>query len=224
METVEKLRSLFGTKESAVKKGFSTLTIVKSPTENFVTYACHVNKMCVKFELAKMSEAQFKCLMFVCGLKSERDAEVRTRLLTEIEDNNSVTLDLLIEECQRLINLKNDTAMIENPSASTVQAFIKRNQHRRKVYKKPFEGHRNQQDQPMNSGPASPCWNCGALHYARECSFLRHKCSTCHQLGHKEGYCSSARRSSKGRKQFNKPFSTKTVVSVNSVQGKCVWS
>ncbi|XP_055615351.1 uncharacterized protein K02A2.6-like [Toxorhynchites rutilus septentrionalis] len=222
LETVEKLRGLFGTKESAVKKRYSTLTITKSPTEDYVSYACRVNKMCVEFELSKMSEAQFKCLMFVCGLKSERDSEVRMRLLSKIEDSNNATLDTLIEECQRLMNLKSDTAMIENPVPSTVQA-IKGNQQHRKTFKKPFDNQRSyqqQQHQQRKSGPASPCWNCGAMHYAKECSFINHKCSSCNQSGHKEGYCSSAKRSAKRRKPYNKQFSTKTVVSVNSVQGK----
>ncbi|XP_062713126.1 uncharacterized protein K02A2.6-like [Aedes albopictus] len=58
------------------------------------------------------------------------------------------------------------------------------------------------------------------MHYARDCTFANHKCSSCQQLGHKEGYCSSARRSAKGRRSNDKQFSTKTVVSVNSVQGK----
>ncbi|XP_055622961.1 uncharacterized protein K02A2.6-like [Toxorhynchites rutilus septentrionalis] len=200
LETVEKLQGLFGTKESAVKKRYSTLTITKSPTMDYVSYACRVNKMCVEFELSKMSEAQ----------------------LPDVEDSNNATLDTLIEECQRSMNLKSDTAMIENPIPSTVHAIKGKQQHR-KTFKKLFDNQRSyqqQQHQQRKSSPASPCWNCGAMHYAKECSSINHKCSSCNQLGHKEGYCSSAKRSAKRRKPYNKQFSTKTVVSVNSVQGK----
>ncbi|XP_053685864.1 uncharacterized protein LOC128735403 [Sabethes cyaneus] len=82
-DTVSKLKGLFGTKESTVKKRYSTLTVSKAATEDYVPFACRVNKMCVEFELSKLSEQHFKYLMFVCGMKSECDAEVRTRLLRQ---------------------------------------------------------------------------------------------------------------------------------------------
>ncbi|XP_055589032.1 uncharacterized protein LOC129741335 [Uranotaenia lowii] len=42
----------------------------------------------------------------------------RTRLLTKIEERNDVTLEQISEECQRLLNLRHDAAMIEAPAAS----------------------------------------------------------------------------------------------------------
>ncbi|XP_055632818.1 uncharacterized protein K02A2.6-like [Toxorhynchites rutilus septentrionalis] len=220
IDTVKKLKGLFGMKESTVKKRYCTLTVTKAPTEDYVTFACRVNKMCVEFELAKLTEEHFKCLMFVCGLKSECDAEVRTRLLTKIEDNNDVTLEALMEECQRLINLKSDTAMIESPGRVQI---IKRNFQQRKQYDKRFrdrpkESPRNEEER---KSPATPCWNCGAMHFSNHCGFKSHKCADCKQIGHKEGYCSSAKRSTKASKYQPRRFSTKTVIaSVSSVECK----
>ncbi|XP_062700183.1 uncharacterized protein K02A2.6-like [Aedes albopictus] len=219
--TVQKLTALFGTTESTVKKRYSTLTITKVPTEDYVTFACRVNKMCVEFELTKMSEQQFKCLMFVCGLKGECDADVRTRLLAKIESNDDVTLEAMIEECQRLINLKNDTAMIEGPSGQ-VQAIQRGPQHQSKFRKRSNE-RRNAPRAPdeQKKVPATPCWNCGAMHFSNHCSFRNHRCTECRQFGHKEGYCSSAKRSSKPRKQRSGKFSTKTIaLTVGNVQSK----
>ncbi|XP_055632846.1 uncharacterized protein K02A2.6-like [Toxorhynchites rutilus septentrionalis] len=176
--------------------------------------------MCVEFELAKLTEEHFKCLMFVCGLKSECDAEVRTRLLTKISDNNDVTLEALMEECQRLINLKSDTAMIESPGRVQI---IKRNFQQRKQYGKRFrdrpkESPRNEEER---KSPATPCWNCGAMLFSNHCGFKSHKCADCKQIGHKEGYCSSAKRSTKASKYQPRRFSTKTVIaSVSSVECK----
>ncbi|XP_055522987.1 uncharacterized protein LOC129717168 [Wyeomyia smithii] len=125
-KTVAKLTALFGAAESVISRRYRCLQIGKQSGEDYVTYACRINKSCVEFELTKLTEEQFKCLMFVCGLKSERDAEVRTRLLTRIEDRCDVTLEQLSEECQRLLNLRHDTAMIENPATVSVLSSRKK--------------------------------------------------------------------------------------------------
>ncbi|XP_055622033.1 uncharacterized protein K02A2.6-like [Toxorhynchites rutilus septentrionalis] len=220
--TVQKLTALFGTTESMVKKRYSTLTIAKTPTEDYVTFACRVNKMCVEFELKKMSEQQFKCLMFVCGLKGECDADVRTRLLVKIESNDDVTLEAMIDECQRLINLKNDTAMIEGPSGQVQAIKGGSHHHQRKFQKRSTERWKGSLvPEEVKKIPATPCWNCGAMHYSKHCSFRNHRCNECRQLGHKEGYCSTTKRSSKPVKQRNRKVSTKTIaLSVGNVQSK----
>ncbi|XP_055543388.1 uncharacterized protein K02A2.6-like [Wyeomyia smithii] len=221
-DTVGKLKSLFGTKESTVKKRYCALTLAKVPAEDFVSYACRVNKMCVEFELKKLSEEQFKCLIFVCGIKSECDAEVRTRLLTKIEDCADVTLGALMEECQRLINLKNDTAMIEASASGPKVQAVKSSLSYRKQFKKPNEQRCPQPSQGNHKNrPATPCWKCGAMHYSKFCGFRNHKCADCHQVGHKEGYCSSARRSLKSVKHRNGNLSIQTVtLAVSSIQCK----
>ncbi|VDP32823.1 unnamed protein product [Heligmosomoides polygyrus] len=42
--------------------------------------------------------------------------------------------------------------------------------------------------------PSSLCWNCGALHFVRDCPSQNHVCSKCHIMGHKDGFCSQAKR------------------------------
>ncbi|XP_053699209.1 uncharacterized protein K02A2.6-like [Sabethes cyaneus] len=135
--TIQKLTTLSGTTELTVKKRYSTLIITKAPTKDYITltFECRVNEKRVEFELAKMSEQQFKCLMFVCGMKGERYTDVRARLLAKIESNDNVILEAMIEECQQLIDLKNDTAMIEGPS-DQVQAIKKGAQYLNKFQKR----------------------------------------------------------------------------------------
>ncbi|XP_062703621.1 uncharacterized protein K02A2.6-like [Aedes albopictus] len=176
-----------------------------------------VNKACVEFELGKLSEEQFKCLIYVCGLKSENDVEIRTRLLTKIEDNNDVTLEQLSEECQRLFNLKHDSAMIESATPyGQVQAVRKFGGKR--FNKRDREVKRSSSD--TGKKPNTPCWLCGALHYVRDCSYRNHKCSDCGQFGHREGYCESAKPRKPGHRRFRKPdvSSKVVVVDVCSVQ------
>ncbi|XP_053690842.1 uncharacterized protein K02A2.6-like [Sabethes cyaneus] len=207
-DTVAKMKGLFGAKESVISRRYKTLQIAKHPTEDHIAYACRINKSCVEFELGKLSEEQFKCLMFVCGLKSECDAEARTRLLSKIEENNDVTLEQLSNECQRILNLKHDNAMIESASSDQVN-----------VIKQRFSGSRfNKQDRlpikpperEMKKQPETPCWFCGSFHYVRDCTYKTYKCSDCGKIGHREGYCDSARRSPRGR--GNSAVATKVVV------------
>ncbi|XP_055604188.1 uncharacterized protein K02A2.6-like [Uranotaenia lowii] len=208
-ETLDKLKVIFGSTESVLNRRYRCLRLEKQPNEDYTSYACRINKSCVEFELQKLSEEEFKCLMFVCGLKAEKNSEVRTRLLCKIEDRRDVTLEQLSDDCQRLLSLKRDTAMIKATPPAAVQQ-LKRHHHH----------HRNNNKHPaakVNSSnknlPSTPCWLCGAMHYVRDCSFKGHKCSTCGNTGHREGYCSTARQNRKFSSRNNKPHRvyTKTV-------------
>ncbi|XP_065076498.1 uncharacterized protein K02A2.6-like [Ochlerotatus camptorhynchus] len=153
----------------------------------------HERYSCVEFELSKMTEEQFKCVMFVCGLKSEGDSEIRTRLLSKIhEERTDVTLEQLSADCQRLLCLKHDTAMIELPTSVAVQ-FVKRKQFN-KYPAKPSIGSAGTGTKQARNVPASPCWNCGAMHFNRDCTYKQHKSNDCGLVGHREGYCSSVRK------------------------------
>ncbi|XP_065086307.1 uncharacterized protein LOC135708238 [Ochlerotatus camptorhynchus] len=214
-ETVSKLTSLFGAPESVISRRYRCLQISKQPGEDYVTYACRINKSCVEFELTKLSEEQFKCLVFVCGLKSERDAEVRTRLLTRIEEKCDLTLEQLSEECQRLLNLRHDAAMIEDQTGC-VKALKSRQHPGRFPARQPKQSSKDGFDSRSNvSGPKSACWLCGANHYARDRSFKNHKCSDCGTFGHKEGYCHSAGKAKFRRSDRRKGNAAAKVVTVN---------
>ncbi|XP_058827820.1 uncharacterized protein K02A2.6-like [Topomyia yanbarensis] len=213
-QSVAKLKNLFGSKESVISRRYRTLQIAKHPTEDHIAFACRVNKACVEFELGKLSEEQFKCLTYVCRLKAESDAETRTRLLCRIEENNGVPLEQLAEECQRLLNLKLDNAMIESATSFGQVNVIKQRSSDKRF---------NKRDQPsskpaandMRKKPGTPCWFCGAFHYVRDCLFKNHKCSECKQFGH----CNSSKKSQcSSRKSKHSVVSKMVVVNVCNVQ------
>ncbi|XP_065075510.1 uncharacterized protein K02A2.6-like [Ochlerotatus camptorhynchus] len=217
-QTVEKMKNLFGAKESVISRRYRCLQISRYPTEDHIAYACRVNKACVEFELGKLSEEQFKCLIYVCGLKSESDAEIRMRLLSKIEEVNDVTLEHLSNECQRLFNLKHDNAMIEAPVPFEQVNAIKYSN--RQFKKRDFESP-NQALSDSECKPDSPCWFCGGLHYVRNCGYKQHKCSECGQFGHREGYCGSAnkaRQPTMRRRKKHSVDSKVVIVDVCSVQ------
>ncbi|XP_062709570.1 uncharacterized protein K02A2.6-like [Aedes albopictus] len=185
-ETVTKLKKLFGRQKSVFHSRYQCLQYAKSDADDFTSYAAMVNKHCEAFQLSKLTPDQFKAIRFVCGLQSPRDADIRTRLISKLEADETavneqgeaaskVTLENLVEECHRVANLKQDTLMVENKEARNVNI----------VSRKPKNPVKNPKI------PKTPCWKCGDQHYVRECPFASHTCSRCKQLGHKEGYCSS---------------------------------
>lgn len=77
--------------------------------EDYFTYVGKVNRKCEKFKLCELTPDMFKCLIFNQGLTAEKDAEVRARTLSKLEQNQAVTLQQLSEVCERIVNLMHDT-------------------------------------------------------------------------------------------------------------------
>lgn len=202
-ETVKKLTELFSVQVSLFSKRYQCFQISKSNSDDFVTYAGIINKHCEDFELNKLTADQFKSLMFICGLRSSTDADIRTRLLSMIKVNSegACTLEALITECHRLQNLKHDTAMVEHKPVSSVCAV---KQDRDKP--SPTTGsssNDNQSTRSQSALPPSPCWCCGDMHFVRDCNFKQHVCQDCMQTGHKEGYCNCVPKKSRNKQQMN---------------------
>ena len=66
-----------------------------------------VNKHCNDFKSAYLTADDFKCLIFVQGLVSAEDAEIRRRVLTKFENEKGLTLKKLAEDCQRVVSVEN---------------------------------------------------------------------------------------------------------------------
>ncbi|XP_058975615.1 uncharacterized protein K02A2.6-like [Musca domestica] len=175
-DTVEKLKKLFGKTETQVSQRYKCLQLAKGDSEDFREYASRVNLQCELFKMKELKIDQFKCLIFVLGLKSEKDNDIRLRLLKVLDDENTtMNLDQLVDETQRILDLKSDNILIEHQS----KIVCSLNKHA-----KDFKKHKT---------PNSPCWYCGDLHYVKFCPFQKHKCTTCNQVGHKNNFCNIAK-------------------------------
>ena len=62
-------------------------------------------------------------MIFIQGLISSSEKEVRRRLLTKLEQDQNITLQSLPEDCQRILNLRADTAKIEERDFSNTHTI-----------------------------------------------------------------------------------------------------
>ena len=237
-ETIAKLAVLFDVQESLISKRYRCLQLTRKPEEDLLTYACRVNKSCVEFELSKLDEEQLKCLLFVCGLREERDVEVRTRLLAKIEDREQITLQQLSEDCSRIAALKRESAMIQenerqvlalhnNNNTKILNNHTKANnssfQHRQFPRRNNIQRYSKQHPPARNTQPSRSCWLCGDRHWVQDCEYKSHTCQYCEIEGHREGHCNTASRFGKFR---HSPSAEAKIVTVNAcavaVNGKYV--
>nr|VZI21223.1 unnamed protein product [Spirometra erinaceieuropaei] len=176
--TVETLSQIFGEQSSLFNTRFQCLQLCKRDSDDFITYAPIVNRECGRFQLGSLPEDQIKCLIFICGLQSPKDADIRTCLLSKVQQSNSITLQELAAECQTLINLRHDSAMIQNPASSFSVHSVTSTKSRPKQVSKA-------------RSPPSPCRHCGDWHFHRDCTFRQHRCQSYNQVGHRHGFCKS---------------------------------
>lgn len=209
-EATEKLKSIFGHRQSKFSQRRECLNMFKHDSEDFAQYASRVNKHCERFDVTRCTSDELKAQIFVNGLRSQQDSLILEKLLAKLDTESSqlaslktepeqaafkrLNLQDLINEAERIICLKNDKSSIVEASTSEV-LFIK--QRQRQI---------NKTDDKLAvssnpSIPRRPCWFCGGMHFVKECSFKEKLCSDCNQKGHKNGYCYSAKPRPIGNKQ-----------------------
>lgn len=90
----------------------TTVSKLLDPSNDYVTYAGLVNKECEKFQSKTLTDDQFTCLIFVCGLQSTTNAAIRTRIWAKI-DSDAKLLSVSGRRMQENGFLKRNASMIE---------------------------------------------------------------------------------------------------------------
>ncbi|XP_037960276.1 uncharacterized protein K02A2.6-like [Teleopsis dalmanni] len=195
MQTVAKLSSIFGYRQSKFSQRQKCFTISKQDYEDFAQYAARVNKHCEKFDIVNCTPDEFKVQIFVNGLKSSHDSLILEKLLDAFMH---LTLQDLANEAERKICLKQDKYTVVQPSSSS-EVFAIHHRYQRK--NESILSNSSTKDE--TSKPPTPCWCCGGLHWFKDCPFKGKECSACNTIGHKNGYCN--KKPSKLRRRKYQP-------------------
>ncbi|VDM04752.1 unnamed protein product [Schistocephalus solidus] len=87
----------------------------------------------VHMKMAESMMQQFS-LHFPDPETSTRDAEIRTHLLSKIEQDPDSTLQTLAAECQWFKNLKHDSAIMDQPSSSLAATSVHAITHTKSIH------------------------------------------------------------------------------------------
>ena len=109
LETVKLLSELFSSKTSLFYKRWKCLNLTKRDSDDYLGFASVVNKNCDDFKLGELSADNFKCLIFAQGLGSAKNAEIRRRVLSKLENEPYLTLQKLAEDCQKIVSVRKDS-------------------------------------------------------------------------------------------------------------------
>ena len=154
---------------------------------DFTTFAGTVNKECERFKISSITDEQFKCLIFVCGLRSARYRDVHTRILSKIEQNPDMTLQQAAEECRGLVNLKhNNQSPQQHPQWTPFKES--NTQHHLAQYKR-------------NLYPLAGIVLTGIL---QGNVHSKHCCWECNQQGHIERFCTPPVHKTTNKRPHNK--------------------
>ena len=201
-ETIKTLEVRFGLKETVFRSRFKCLRVVKNSAEDYFTYAGRINTLVQKIEYQKMTEDDFKCLLFIIGLNSHGENEVREKLLSVVEkrqvadtddEAKKLTIDQLVVESERFVSLRADNKAIESHAAPAIVNFTK-------------HATRSQKKSPTNNKIS--CYRCGGDHLSPKCTY-QGICGVCCKKGHKDELCKSRDKKKEGKelKKLNAVFS-----------------
>lgn len=188
-ETIKVLTNLFGRHESSFSLRHKVMQIQMIEGEDFNSFGARVNLAAEEFELNTFTLDDLKTQLFTQGLKSPKVAAVRKKVMEYVEDKLSKrqseepkvtpipTLHDLISVANRMSQREEESKLVEQQPDFKQEIYA--------VGRKPC---------------TLKCHFCGELHWHVDCPFRKELCITCKTIGHKTGFCASA-KSFKDRKQ-----------------------
>ena len=119
----------------------------KRDSDDYLGFASVVNKNCDDFKLGEFSSVNLNCLIFAQGRVSAKDAKIRCRVLSKLENKPDLTLQKLAKDCQRIVSVRKDS---KNTGESGV-AYVRKVKHRFQSYS-PVKERKNMITQNFNTG------------------------------------------------------------------------
>ena len=106
---------------SLFHKRWKCLNLTKRDSDDYLGFALVVNINCDDFQLGEMSADNFKCLIFAQGLVSAKNAEIRRRVLSKLENEPNLKLQKVSEDCQRTVSVRKALKNIKESSVAYVR-------------------------------------------------------------------------------------------------------
>ncbi|VDP20613.1 unnamed protein product [Schistosoma margrebowiei] len=131
-DTVQSLSQQFGDNSSLFNVRYRCLKLTMNE-DDFLAHVGIVNRECERFRLKSLTEDQFKSLILICSLQSPKFSDIRTRLLSRLDQDSKLTLNDIANEYQRLINLQRDTTMVQGGGSDRTEVHVvqqSRNSHK----------------------------------------------------------------------------------------------
>ncbi|VDM27525.1 unnamed protein product, partial [Toxocara canis] len=113
-DTVKTLKELFGHNTSVFARRYTYLRTQRNG-ESLSDYTGMVIRRHEMAEFNAITPEQMKCLVWICGLHTPDDADIRTLALLKMEDNPQTTLKQLSLEIQQFLNIRRDAKLLGSP-------------------------------------------------------------------------------------------------------------
>ncbi|CAH8429237.1 unnamed protein product, partial [Schistosoma bovis] len=91
-DTVQTLIQHFGDNSSLFNTRYRCLKLTMNEDDDFPTHVGVVNRECERFRLKSLTEDQFKALILICSLQHQKFSDLRTRLLSRLDQEPKLTL------------------------------------------------------------------------------------------------------------------------------------
>ncbi|CAI2340087.1 unnamed protein product [Caenorhabditis sp. 36 PRJEB53466] len=170
-DTITELRRLFNETKSVARLRFELLT-TKFTGQDLKDYTGMVKR---RFNAAKWTDFgpdQAQCLLWIIGLQSPDQMELRHRALRELEMDPRITLSQLTDRLEQAVLLRSDAIAIGDPVAQVNAVTPRRNEPK-----------------STKKEPSTPCFRCGLMHWSRDCTHRKTTCRECNGKGHLTRMC-----------------------------------
>ncbi|VDP72152.1 unnamed protein product [Schistosoma mattheei] len=209
-DTVQSLSQQFGDNSSLFNARYRCLKLTMKEDADLLTHVGIVNRECESFQLKSLTEDQFKALILICSFQSKKFSDIRTRLLSRLDQDPKLTLTDIASEYQRLMNFQRDTTMVQRGGLDRTEVH---------VVQQPPNPHESAPTTPSSgqqakTNPLAQRWHCGAWHFVRSCPHKQHRCRKCKAVGHKDGFCQKKKMNSSRSTRKPVPKSCKNYLSL----------
>ncbi|CAH8454507.1 unnamed protein product [Schistosoma margrebowiei] len=93
LNTVQSLSQQLGDNSSLFTAHYQCLKLIMNEGDDFLTHVGIVKRECERFRLKSLTEDQFKALILICSLQSQKVRDIRTRLLSRLDQDPQLNLN-----------------------------------------------------------------------------------------------------------------------------------